>query len=329
MNQEELKKQIAKKYNRALVTGGAGFIGSHIVEELLDAGIEVIAIDDLCAGKLSNIEEFKSNPRFEFRKCDVTDFNSLEKCFDGVDLVFHEAASKKNVCLKDPRRDLLVNGGGTFNILELVRDKKVKKLVHASTGSVYGEARIVPQTEEHPLAPVSYYGVSKLAGERYVDTFVHLYDIDCTILRYFHVYGPRQESGEFGGVIAIFARQILNGMNPTIFGDGTQERSFTYVKDVVNANMFVAASNNTKGQVFNCASGVNITVGEMCDMLRKHFNRMDLTPEYHDWTIGDIKKFEISNKKICDLGFEFKTGFDEGLRETALYYTKIHNEGLI
>ncbi len=329
MDTIKLREQISQNYKRALVTGGAGFIGSHIVEELLETGIEVIAIDNLCAGKLINLEPFMDNPKFKFVECDVTDFQSLEKCFDGVDLVFHEAASKKNVCLKDPRKDLLVNGGGTFNILELVRDKKVKKLVHASTGSVYGEAVVVPQTEDHPLAPVSYYGVSKLAGERYVDTFVHLYDIDATILRYFHVYGPRQESGEFGGVIAIFARQLLNGMRPTIFGDGTQERSFTYVKDVVNANLFAAVNPDTKGQVYNCASGLNITVGEMCDSLRKLFDREDLLPEYLDWTIGDIKKFEISNKKIRDLGFEFKTGFEEGLRETAHYYTQIHEKNLI
>ncbi len=327
MNTAALSNEIGNKFERAMVTGGAGFIGSHIIESLLDTGIEVISVDDFAAGKKENIAPFLSNPRFTSAKCDVTDYDSLKKCFDGVDVVFHEAASKKNVCMKDPRRDLLVNGAGAFNILEIARDLGVKKVVHASTGSVYGEAQVLPQTEEHPLNPVSYYGVSKLAGERYAKTFEHLYDLDTTILRYFHVYGPRQESGEFGGVIAIFARQLLNGQNPTIFGDGTQERSFTYVKDVVNANLFVATAKGTKGEAYNCASGVNITVNEMCDAMRRALNRMDLEPEYHDWLIGDIKMFDISNKKLCDLGFEFQTGFEEGLATTIQDYVALKKEG--
>ena len=323
MDSNELKMEIGKKYQKALVTGGAGFIGSHIVEELLKSGIDVVSVDDFVAGKEANVAAFMNNPHFTSYKCDVTDYDELKKCFDGVDLVFHEAASKKNVCLKDPRRDLRVNGEGTFNVLELVRDLRVKKMVHASTGSVYGEAIEIPQTEKHPLCPVSYYGVSKLAGERYVKAFEHLYGIDATILRYFHVYGPRQESGEFGGVIAIFARQLLNGQRPTIFGDGTQERSFTYVKDVVNANLFIATHENTKGAVYNCASGINVTVGQMCNDIRRLLGRMDLEPEYFDWTIGDIKKFVISNKKLCDLGFEFKTSFIEGLEKTIDDYREL------
>ncbi len=296
----------------------------YLIEELLSTGIDVVSVDNFIAGKEENIAPFIGNPHFKSYNCDVTDYESLKRCFDGVDLVFHEAASKKNVCIKDPRKDLLVNGEGTFNILEIVRDNKIKKIVHASTGSVYGEAKIIPQTEEHPLAPVSYYGVSKLAGERYVNAFHHLYGIDTTILRYFHVYGPRQESGEFGGVIAIFARQLLNGMRPTIFGDGTQERTFTYVKDIVNANLFVAVNDNTIGEVYNCASGIHVTVQEMCDKMRHLLGRDDLVPEYFDWTIGDIKKFEISNKKLKSLGFEFSTDFDDGLKNTVEDYKKFY-----
>jgi nucleoside-diphosphate-sugar epimerase len=329
MNVSVLKSEIARKYQKALVTGGAGFIGSHIVEELLEVGIDVVSVDDFVAGKEENIAPFYSNPHFKSFKCDVTDLEELKKCFDGVDIVFHEAASKKNVCLKDPRRDLTVNGGGTFNILELTRDLKVKKIVHASTGSVYGEAQIRPQTEEHPLCPVSYYGVSKLAGERYVKTFEQLYDIDASILRYFHVYGPRQESGKYGGVIAIFARQLLNNMHPTIFGDGTQERSFTYVKDVVNANLFVAVTDDTKGEVYNCASGINVTVGQMCDEMRSILNKEELNPEYYDWTIGDIKKVSISNDKLCKMGFQFQTSFHEGLKETVKSFEIMHKAGKI
>ena len=323
MDIKKLRNEIGAKYERALVTGGAGFIGSHIAEELLQTGIDVICIDDLSAGKMENIAPFMSNPHFKFVKCDVADYDSLKKCFDGVDLIYHEAASKKNICIKDPRRDLWVNGQGTFNMCELAVEHKIKKFVHASTGSVYGEAVVIPQTEEHPLSPVSYYGVSKLAGERYVNTFSHLYGLDTTTLRYFHVYGPRQESGVYGGVIAIFARQLLGDNCPTIFGDGTQERSFTYVKDVVNANLFVASHENTFGEVYNCASGINVTVGEMCDEMRTIMHKEHLMPEYHDWTIGDIKKFVISNKKLCDLGFEFETSFRDGLTETIEDFKRV------
>jgi UDP-glucose 4-epimerase len=317
---KHVKEEIGKRYSRAMVTGGAGFIGSHVIEELLDTGIDVVSIDSFVAGKEENIAPFIGNPRFKSVRCDITDYDTLKKQFDGVDIVFHQAASKKNVCLKDPRVDLRVNGEGTFNLLELSRDRGVKKFIHASTGSVYGEAKITPQTEEHPLCPVSYYGVSKLAGERYVKAFEHLYGLDATVLRYFHVYGPRQESGEFGGVIAIFIRAVLSGNTPVIFGDGKQERSFTYVKDCANANLFVAVTDGTKGQEYNCASGINVTVGELFTRIIEILGRNDMTPKYSDWLVGDIKKFDISNAKLCSLGFEFLTGFDEGLRKTIEYY---------
>jgi len=321
MNYSEAKKEVTSRFRRALVTGGAGFIGSHLVDELLDLGLEVISIDNFSAGKHENINHNLSNPRFTSVKVDTTDYEELRKYFNGVDIVFNQAASKKNICINNPRLDLQVNGLGTFNVLELSRDYGVKKVVHASTGSVYGEAQVLPQTEEHPIEPVSYYGVSKLAGERYAKVFERLYDLDTTILRYFHVYGPRQESGELGGVVAIFARNILKSERPTIFGDGTQQRSFTYVKDVVRANILVAASDKTKGEVFNCASGINVTINMLCDELLHLLGKEKiLTPLYKEWQIGDIKVFQISNRKLLDLGFAFETSFHDGLVETVNYF---------
>ncbi len=304
------------KYSKAIVTGGAGFIGSHIVEELLKEGIEVVSIDNYFAGKKENLEAFHDYDKFSEVKCDVTDYDELKKHFEGVDIVFHEAASKKTICLRDPRKDLLINGTGTFNLLELARDFGVKKVVHASTGSVYGEAQYFPQDENHPLNPTSYYGVSKLAGEKYARAFCDLYDLDCTILRYFHVYGPRQEYSDVGGVVPIFGRRIVHGESPIIHGDGTQQRSFTYVKDLVAANLLVAMADGTKGEAYNCASGINVTVGELADKVKKYFGREDLPTIYDDWTIGDIKTFNVSNDKICKLGHKFKYSFDDGLYET-------------
>lgn len=329
MDMTRIKAEIGRRYQKALVTGGAGFIGSHIVEELLSTGIDVVSVDSFVAGREQNIAPFMENPCFKSVKCDITNYDAFKKCFDGVDLVFHEAASKKNVCIRNPRRDLEVNGAGAYNVMELSRDLGVKKVVHASSGSVYGEAQVFPQTETHPLNPVSYYGVSKLAGECYAKTFQHLFGLNTTVLRYFHVYGPRQEWGVFGGVIPIFIYAILSGKHPTIFGDGTQERSFTYVKDVANANLFVAVTEGTTGEVYNCASGINVTVRQMCDTLLEKMNRQDLAPVYDDWTIGDIKRFVISNAKLCSLGFAFQTDFDAGLNATIADYMDRFNGGLL
>ncbi|MCK5055845.1 MAG: SDR family NAD(P)-dependent oxidoreductase [Candidatus Aminicenantes bacterium] len=307
-------------FKKALVTGGAGFIGSHIVEELVKSGIDTISVDNYFAGKHENLAHLKNYPNFKEVRGDVTNFEELEKHFSGVEVVFHQAASKKTICLNDPRRDLEINGAGTFNMLELALKHKVKKFVHASTGSVYGEAQYFPQDENHPLIPTSYYGISKLAGEKYVKVFEHLYDLDTTVLRYFHVYGARQESSEVGGVVSIFTRLLLMGKPITIFGDGTQQRSFTYVKDVVKANLLVAITPGTKGQVYNCASGIKVTIKELADLIAEILNVRDTKIKYDDWTPGDIKMFDIDNKKIrAALDLEFLTNFKEGLGKTIAW----------
>jgi nucleoside-diphosphate-sugar epimerase len=306
-------------YKRALVTGGAGFIGSHLVEELLRDGLEVVSLDNYIAGKRENLRPFHDYKTFTEVDCDVCDVDGLRRAMDGCDIIFHEAASKKTVCMKDPRRDLQINGAGAFNILELARDLGVKKVVHASTGSVYGEAIYYPQDEKHPLNPVSYYGVSKLAGERYAMAFHHLYGLDVTVLRYFHVYGPRQDSSNVGGVVSIFGRKALLGEPITIFGDGSQQRSFTYVKDVVAANRLVAMATNTAGEVYNCASGIRVTIRELAEKVRRLLGRPDLPIQHGDWTPGDIKVFIIDNSKIRSRGFEFQTDFDEGLAATLAW----------
>jgi nucleoside-diphosphate-sugar epimerase len=317
-------KMLKGQYKRALVTGGAGFIGSHIIEELLQEGLEVVSVDNYAGGKRENLAELhrRFGKMLTELDVDVTDYEKLKPCFEDIDIVFHEAASKKTICLKDPRKDLLINGTGTFNVLELARDFNIKKIVHASSGSVYGEARYFPQDEEHSLNPASYYGVSKLAGEKYIRAFCDLYDMNCTILRYFHVYGPRQENSDVGGVVSIFGRRVHSGQAPIIYGDGHQQRSFTFVKDVVGINMLVAVAEGTKGESYNCASGVNITINELAEKVKRHYARTDLTTEYKDWAVGDIKAFDVSNEKIRKLGFEFKWSFDDGLAVTLDWLTE-------
>lgn len=305
-----------KNYKKAIVTGGAGFIGSHLVESLLEDGLEVISLDDYSAGKKENLSDMKNNPNFNEVNCDITNYDELKTHFDGVDIVFHQAVSKMTVCLKDPRRDLEVNAQGTFNLLELARDFKVKKFVHASTGSVYGIATSYPTDEDHSLNPVSYYGVSKLAAEKYVRAFSDLYDMDNTILRYYHVYGPRQENSDVGGVVSIFARRAIEKKPIIIYGDGSQIRSFTHVDDIVKINKLVAQTKKTKGESYNCASGIKISINQLAKNIINALNEKNTKIVYKDWRIGDIKFFDVSNKKLINLGMIWEKDFIDGLNET-------------
>jgi nucleoside-diphosphate-sugar epimerase len=302
---------------KVLVTGGAGFIGSHLCDALVGHGAHVICLDDLSAGKRSNVAHLEAEPNFRFVRASVCDSGpEMDALFEGVDTIFHNAASKKNVCLLDPQRDLEVNGGGALNLLQLSMKHGIRKFVHASTGSVYGEPRIFPTDEDHPFRPVSYYGVSKLAGERYVDAFHSLYGLDTTILRYFHVYGPRQESDEFGGVVSIFLHKITSGENPVVFGDGEQVRSFTWVGDLVAANLRAAVSPRATGEAYNAASGIRVTISDLAlGMLKILDPAGALSIEHGPPLVGDIMEFDVSNAKIREqLGVEFHSDFWGTLR---------------
>lgn len=308
---------IPKKFKTILVTGGGGFIGSHLCKELVNLGVKkVVSVDDFSTGKKENLKDLVKRKNFTSVVADITDFTKMERIFKKYhfDAIFHQAASKKTICLKDPKRDLEVNGKGTLGLLQLAEKYKVKKFVHASTGSVYGELQTKIQDEKHPLNPTSYYGVSKLSGEKYVILFNKLYDLDTTVLRYFHVYGPKQEFSPYGGVVSIFIRNCLKNEDPTIFGTGRQERSFTYVKDVINANLIAAVDPKTKGQVYNCASGIHITIKKLLDMINKKFRQdKNFKILYNDWVPGDIKEFNIDNSKIKKLGADFVTDMEPQL----------------
>jgi len=286
---------------KALVTGVAGFIGSHIAERLVEMGVAVVGIDDLSAGYESNIPK-----EVKFYQRDVCDIVCYGELLRGVDVVFHQAASKKNICLKNPSRDMEVNGIGTLRLLEQCVSHKVKKFVHASTGSVYGEVKGVIN-ENTARNPQSFYGVSKTAGETYVSLFNKQSGLDTTILRYFHVYGDRQESKqETGGVVAIFTDKILKGEPIYIHGDGTQERVFTYVKDIVEANIMSWQNPISNGKVYNCASFYQMSVIDLARALMEKYNKK-VSIIYTAPLVGDIYNFNVDSHKIKnELGVMFQ-----------------------
>lgn len=313
------------KYNVFLVTGGCGFIGSHICEELLKQNKKVYCIDNLVNCNKDNIKQFLKNKNFIFVEEDIRNLKD-DKYIDmwkEVEIIFHEACGKCTVCMIRPDLDLSVNAWGTFVLLELATKYKIKKFIHASTGSVYGEPQYFPSDEKHPLCPTSYYGVSKLAGERYVEVFGKMYGLNYSILRYYHVYGSRQVSSDYGGVVAIFIKKCMNKEPITIYGTGEQLRSFTYVKDIVKANFICVNDKRTDGQIYNACSGIQISIQELCDIIKSKMNCNDLNVTYKDWRKGDIKYFKVSNKKINDLGITFNTNFSDILDEVIKEYNKL------
>jgi len=287
---------------RILITGVAGFIGSHIAERLVKERHEVIGIDDLSAGYLKNIPD---GVRFE--QLDVTKIHEYSALLDGVDVIFHQAASKKNICLRDPVRDMEVNGIGTLRLLTEAVNKGVRKFVHASTGSVYGEVN-GEITEATARNPVSYYGISKMAGESYVSQFADR--MNTTILRYFHVYGSRQESDQVtGGVVSIFTENIRKGSPIIIHGDGYQKRVFTHVSDIVEANIHSWQNPLSAGKIYNCASSYQMTVIDLALLLMlRERKKSDII--YSIPLQGDIRNFKVSTERITEIGVSFKPIYD-------------------
>jgi UDP-glucose 4-epimerase len=291
---------------RVVVTGGAGFIGSHLCEALLDADNRVTCVDNLVGtgGSTGNVDDALEHPRFELLTENVLDWADRAD-LSGIDCVFHLAASKHTVSLHDPERDLAVNGLGTLRLLRRAVRDGVSKFVHASTGSVFGEAR-VEHVEDAPKNPVSIYGISKLAGETYCRVIGDEAGLDYTILRYYHVIGPRQDASEVGGVVPIFARRSLEGRPLTIYGSGTQTRSFTSVNDVIRITLLASASDEMRGEDFNCASGICVSIRELADFVLAETGSTHPI-EYAPARPGDIERFDVDNTKLHRLGVTFDT----------------------
>jgi UDP-glucose 4-epimerase len=290
--------------SRIVVTGGAGFIGSHLCDALLARGHEVQCVDTLVGsgGTTRNVDHLLSDRRFSLVVDDVRDWAPRADLV-GVEAVFHLAASKNSVSLADPELDLDVNALGTLRVAHAAARGGVRKLVHSSTGSVIGET---PETHEDasPTRPVSYYGVSKLAGESYVRVIGDLSGTDTTVLRYYHVIGPRQDDSERGGVLPIFVRRGLAGQPLVIDGDGGQTRSFTSVHDAVRANLIAFQRPETRGRTFHCASSLRVSITSLAEeVLALTGSRAGL--DYGPPRPGDIRHFAVDNAPLRSLGLTF------------------------
>lgn len=306
--------KLTDEYNTFLVTGGAGFIGSHICEELLKQNKKVICVDDFSAdlstGKMSNIKEFNSDRGFTTVEASVVDLDKIRSYFDDVDVVFHQAASKCTVCRVDPLKDLMVNARGSWCVFEAARQAGVKKVIHAATGSIMDGN------------PKSFYGVSKQAGESYLKTFENYYsDFKYTSLRYHHVYGSRQENSDVGGVIPIFIRHVYNNESTEVFGDGGQVRHFTSVKDVVAANFFAVNDNRTDNKVYNVISEVKITILDLAKLIHKFMEKKE-NIIHGPAMLGDIRTFTANSEELEKLGFVYQNDFEKGLKETISWYKR-------
>jgi UDP-glucose 4-epimerase len=296
-----------------LVTGGAGFIGSHIAEELLAAGHEVRVLDNLSSGYEKNIAGLD----VEFVKADVRDLDALRSAATGVDGVFHQAALVSvPESIEKPVENNEINVTGTLNVLLAARDCGVRRVVLASSAAVYGNAPDLPKREDMLPEPVSPYALGKIAGEYYLRVFAELYEIQAVSLRYFNVYGPRQDpSSMYSGVISKFADVLAGGGVPTIFGDGKQTRDFVYVKDVAAANLLAMGSENVgRGEVFNIGTGRQTSLLELLETLAGTFGR-ELTPDFAEARAGDIKH-SVSDiaRARATLNYEPRATLEEGLK---------------
>jgi UDP-glucose 4-epimerase len=308
-----------------LVTGGAGFIGSNIVEEILRRGDVVRAIDNFSTGKKENVEEFLSNPNFELLEGDLTNLETARESVKDIDFVLHQAAVPSVPrSIEDPLITNENNITGTLNLLVAARDEKVKKLIYASSSSIYGDNPQLPKKEDFPVMPISPYALQKYAGERYCQVFWHIYGLPTICLRYFNVFGPKQDPlSQYSAVIPKFIKCFINNESPEILGSGEQSRDFTFVDNVVSANLLaVNSGDGANGQVLNIACNGQTSLNQLVGQL-KEITGKNIEAEYKEARIGDVmhSRADISKAKNL-IDFEPSVDFKKGLQRTFNWYAK-------
>jgi len=319
--QNSTKELNVTKY---LVTGGAGFIGSHIAERLVSQGETVRVLDNLSTGSLDNLVHL--GDRVEFVQGDLQDPERVARAVEGVEVVFHQGAlASVPRSIAHPLDTHHACVTGTVTLLDACRQAGVRRVVYAASSSAYGNSPIMPKTETQLPAPLSPYAAAKLAGELYLEAFAASYNLETVRIRYFNVFGPRQDpNSPYSAVIPLFISALLNDRQPTIYGDGEQSRDFTYVANVVSANLLAAEAKGVSGKVYNVACGGSITLlellNEICTFLDKPF-----APNFGPERVGDVKhSWADIHRAQADLGYKVEIDLREGLRRTVEYYVQQH-----
>lgn len=300
---------------RVLVTGGGGFIGSHLAERLLERGDEVRILDSFATGRRENLAHLTG---VEIVEGDVQSFERAHHAVRGCDAVLHQAALPSVPrSIQDPLTTNAVNVTGTLNVLLAARDAGVKRVVYASSSSVYGSNEQLPKREDQTVAPISPYAVSKLAGEGFCRSFTAIYGLECVSLRYFNVFGPRQDpSSQYSAVIPKFIAAALEGRRPVVFGDGEQSRDFTFIDNVVEANLRALESNAGAGEVFNTACGERVSLNTVIQMLSE-LSGVDLEPDYKPGRPGEVRHSQADIARAREtFGYSAAVPFAEGLKRT-------------
>jgi len=305
---------------KCLVTGGAGFIGSNLVERLVGASVQVKVLDNLSSGFVQNLEPFREY--IDFKEGDVRDMGTLQEIMSDVEVVFHQAALVSvPQSIEDPIETAMVNDLGTLNVLEAARHSGVRRIVFASSCAVYGDLPQLPKKEEMDTKPLSPYAASKLHGETYARLYGNLYELETVCLRYFNVYGPRQDpSSPYSGVISIFMDKAARGEPPTIYGDGEQYRDFVYVVDVVQANLLAAHQENISGVVINVGTGKSVTVNSLWKNIAE-LAGVQGEPDRANFRPGDIRQSVAEISRAHELlDYKPRYSLEEGLKLTWEWY---------
>jgi len=305
---------------RYLVTGGAGFIGSNIVDELVRRGHDVVVLDDLSSGKRTNLEQVAG--KVDLQVGSITDLDTIQKACESADYVIHLAArTSVPQSVKDPIESNRINIDGTLNVLVASRDAKVRRVVFAASSSAYGESPILPKVETMQPAPISPYGVTKYVGELYAQVFGRVYGLENACVRYFNVFGPRQDpTSQYSGVLSRFMLAVLEGKKPVIYGDGEQSRDFTFIENVVDETLRACEAPDASGRVFNGGTRSRITLNQVIGLLAK-ISGQPIEAVYGPPRSGDIRDSQADiflARRV--LGYEPKVHFEEGLRRTWEWY---------
>lgn len=303
--------------SKFLVTGGAGFIGSNLADELIAQGAKVTIIDNFVTGFRENLDEIKGD--FDFAEGDINDTELLGKILPGVDCIFHQAALPSVPrSVENPVETHQACVNGTFNLLNAARNSGVRRVVYAASSSAYGDQPTLPKVETMRPEPLSPYAAAKLVGEYYCGVFNNVYGLETVALRYFNVFGPRQNpSSAYSGVISRFIDALMSGSRPTIFGDGEQSRDFTFIANVVAANIAAATAEKGIGRVMNVANGERVSLNELLDSLKTITGRANVEAEYLPARKGDVMHSQADNTLAVEcLGYKKLVGLEEGLQRT-------------